>query len=417
MLYKRYPLTFAWVVWGIAATFYCYEYLLRILPSVMADYLRNLFMINGLAFGNLAAAYYYTYVPMQIPAGILMDRANPHKTLAIACLICVIGTYGFIKPNLYIAYSGRVLIGVGSAFAFVGVMKLATLWFPPSYFAFITGLTTSLGMIGAMLGNITLIHLIAWIGIPGLLMGAILIGTALTLLLFIVIPETPPYQGAQAVALLKPARYREKIIALLKDSQMWLLGIIGCSLFLSLTTFAEMWGIPYLTEHYHLSHQDAGYYNSLVFLGWAVGSPLMGYVGARFSLDKIPYLIRSNALLGALCFSLILYSPIITKPLLGILLFLCGLFSSVQVLVFTIVRNLYRSNISGMAFAITNLLVMLGGGLSQPIVGYLLDQSSKLSSVDGLIHFSAESFTYSLSLLPFAFIVAALLSGRIKIDR
>jgi len=43
---------------------------------------------------------------------------------------------------------------LGSAFAFVGVLKLASLWLPPSRFAFIAGLATSLGMVGAMVGDI-----------------------------------------------------------------------------------------------------------------------------------------------------------------------------------------------------------------------------------------------------------------------
>jgi MFS family permease len=417
MPYKRYPLIFAWIIWGLAAMFYCYEYLLRILPSVMSDYLRNLFMINGFAFGNLAAAYYYTYVPMQLPAGILMDRANPRKILAAACLVCAVGTYGFTSPHLYIAYMGRCLVGLGSAFAFVGVMKLSTLWFPPHYFSFITGLTTSLGMLGAMVGNITLVRLMHWLGPHKLLLGAVIIGFLLALIIHWIIPQHSTGQATQPVRPLNTGRYRTEIFALLQDPQMWLLGTIGCCLFLSLTTFAEMWGIPYLVEHYKLSQQYASYYNALVFLGWAMGSPLMGYLASRCHANHLPRLIAVNALLGAICFSLILYNSSFMKPYLGALLFLFGLFSSVQVVVFTIARNFYPLGLSGIAFAVTNLLVMLGGGLSQPMVGYLLDRSSELSRADGLLHFSSQAFVYGLSFLPVSFCLAALLSYCIKVNR
>jgi MFS family permease len=408
---------FAWIIWGLGAVFYCYEYLLRILPSVMTDYLRNLFMINGLALGNLAALYYYAYIPMQLPAGILMDRSSPRKILASACLICALGTYGFITSNVYIAYICRFLTGLGSAFAFVGIMKLSTLWFPENYFTFITGLTTTLGMLGAMAGNMTLIHLMNWIGPKELLLAILILGIVLAILLGTFIPEhSTSNNSAPKQAQLHLSAYWSNITSLFQDSQIWLLGIIGCSLFLSLTTFAELWGIPYLMCHYNLPQEIAAQYNSLVFLGWAVGSPLMGSLASRFSNRYLPCLIAFNSVLSAVCFSLILYISYWARPYLGILLFLFGLFSSVQVLIFTIVRNLYPHSIAGASFAVTNLIVMLGGGISQPIVGYWLDKFSGSSSAANLISFSSHSFVYALSFLPASLMLVSLLSFLIKSD-
>jgi MFS family permease len=377
----------------------------------MTDYLRNLFMINGLAFGNLAAVYYYAYIPMQLPAGILMDRTSPRKLLIFACLACGIGTYWFAQPNLTIAYLGRFLVGLGSAFAFVGVMKLATLWFPASYFSFLTGLTTSLGMVGAMMGNITLAHLMDLIGSHQLLKSAVIAGFILTVAMGIIIPEQSPQLTHKPIPTLRQSTYITQLFALLKDRQMWLLGIIGCCLFLSLTTFAEMWGIPYLICHYDLPTYKAASYNSLVFLGWAIGGPLMGSIASQFKKkDYRPLFIMLNALLGALCFSIMLYFPQWAKPYLGILLFGFGVFSAVQVIIFSIVRDFYNPSLSGIAFAVTNLLVMLGGGISQPLVGYLLDLFSLPSNSTHLLTFSNQGFIYAMSALPCAFVLAAFLS-------
>jgi MFS family permease len=44
----------------------------------------------------------------------------------------------------------RLMQGFGSAFAFVGTMYLATQWFPRRKIALLSGLTTSLGMLGAI---------------------------------------------------------------------------------------------------------------------------------------------------------------------------------------------------------------------------------------------------------------------------
>lgn len=413
--YTRRHIIFAWIIWSLSAIFYCYEYLLRILPSVMTEHLRHSFMINGLAFGNLAAVYYYAYIPMQLPAGILMDRTSPRKLLTLACLSCAIGTYGFAQPNLYIAYIGRFLVGTGSAFAFVGVMKLSTLWFPSSYFSFITGITTSLGMLGAMIGNITLTYLIRLLGTYYLLISAMATGLGLVLLINLIIPEKPPKFIIKEIKPLRQSTYLAEISYLFKDPQMWLLGFIGCCLFLSLTAFAEMWSIPYLTCHYKLPTHMAASYNSLVFLGWAIGGPLMGSLATQFKDNyHRKYFIMVNTLLSALCFSVMLYFPIFSKAYLGIILFLLGIFSSVQVIIFSIVKDLYLDSIAGTAFAVTNLLVMLGGGISQPMIGYLLDIFSHPTKTGHFITFSEKGFVYALSFLPCALIIAAIVSPRIK---
>lgn len=401
-----YKFFIAWAVWIIAATFYCYEYLLRILPSVMTEELRDLFQINGLALGNLSALYYYAYVPMQLPAGILMDRISPRKLLASACLICAFGTYGFAASNFYIACLGRFFIGFGSAFAFVGVMKLTQHFFPDRYFSFVTGLTTSLGMLGAMIGNLTLSHLIKTVGSSQLLFNGTLVGLVLSILILFGIPNTQTEQRP-----LQNFNYFLEIKRFLKDRQTWYLGLIGCFLFMSLTAFAEMWGVPYLMHCYSLSNAAAGHYNAFVFLGWAVGGPLMGSIAGNMRSNSSRYLlIAGSAFLGAICLSMMLYWPKFFINYLRWLLFFLGLFSSVQVIIFDIVKSAYPQRILGSAFAITNLIVMLGGVISQPILGYLLDNFSNTSHSTGLTTFSNQGFVSALSILPILFILTALLS-------
>ena len=117
-----------WVICGLGALFYCYEYLLRISPSVMMSDLMQAYHINATVFGNLAAFYYYAYTPMQLPVGILMDRYGPRRLLTFACLACALGSYLFAHAfHIELAQIGRFMVGFGSAFAFVGVLKLATI--------------------------------------------------------------------------------------------------------------------------------------------------------------------------------------------------------------------------------------------------------------------------------------------------
>ena len=112
----------AWLVCALGAVFYSYEYFLRISPSVMEHALRDHFNLSATGFGLLSAFYYYAYVPMQLPVGVLMDRFGPRRLLTIACLICVVGTFMFGDTVLFgVAAAGRFLVGLGSAFAFLKI--------------------------------------------------------------------------------------------------------------------------------------------------------------------------------------------------------------------------------------------------------------------------------------------------------
>ena len=68
---------YPWLVWGVAASFFFYKYVLQVFPSVMNPDLMRAFHISGAGLGNLAAYYFYAYLIMQIPVGILLDRYSP----------------------------------------------------------------------------------------------------------------------------------------------------------------------------------------------------------------------------------------------------------------------------------------------------------------------------------------------------
>jgi MFS family permease len=406
---------FPWLVCGLGALFYCYEYLLRILPSVMSEDLLKMYDISGVAFGNLVAFYYYAYTPMQLPAGMMMDRLGPRKLLVFASVICALGTYLFSYQYLPTAQIGRFFVGLGSAFAFVGVLKLASLWFPPSSFAFIAGMATSLGMLGAMIGDIVLSKLVVLLGSTMTLYLAAAIGLLLTIALWLVIPETKMLKTPTDATKLSYREFFSEVFKLFRNPQMWLIGIIGSLLYLSLSGFAEVWGIPYLIRAYGLSNSRAATAISLVFLGWGLGSPLVGWISDRIGNRRYPIIV--GALLGAVIFALILHFPFIASHSLGGMLFLFGVCSSTQIIVFPIARELNVSALAGTAIAVTNLFVMLGGALSEPLIGKALDVLTGTLTKGNLMAFSVESFGYALSIIPVMFILAAVLTCFVKETR
>ncbi|MFZ4077428.1 MAG: MFS transporter, partial [Legionellaceae bacterium] len=254
---------FGWLICALGAVFYSYEYFLRITPSVMEGALRDHFSLSATGFGLLSASYYYAYVPMQLPVGLLMDRFGPRRLLTFACLICVIGTWMFAGSSVVsYAAAGRFLVGFGSAFAFVGVLKLATLWLPEDKLGMVAGLASALGTVGAMLGDNVLGTMVSAMGWQHTVNLTALVGVGLTVILWFGIHDRKGHPEADGgtVATFRGALLDLKLIA--ANKQIWINGLYGCLVYLPTSVFAELWGIPYFSHAHHLSESAAEVANS-----------------------------------------------------------------------------------------------------------------------------------------------------------
>jgi MFS family permease len=367
----------AWLVCGLGAVFYSYEYLLRILPSVMAVPLSSHYGLSSASFGWLSAFYYYAYVPMQIPVGILMDKYGPRRLLTLGCFLCAFGAYLFaLTPYFWVAATGRFLVGLGSSFAFVGVLKLATLWLPEDKLGMVAGLAAALGTIGAMIGDNLLGSMVISVGWKDTVNLTAAFGFFLVIVLWFWIKDK---KETSACPTAKPERNSKNSLSELKliasNKQIWINGFYGCLVYLPTTVFAELWGIPYLKHAHNMTQEAADWGNSVIFLGFTFGAPIMGWISDKIHRRKFPMAVGA---FGAFFMSsLLLYSPGLTSTLVYIILFVLGFFYSSQAIVFAVGRENAPLSAAGTAMAFTNMIVMLGGMFVQPLVGWLLDLSAK----------------------------------------
>lgn len=405
---------FPWMMCAIGATFYIYEYLLRVSPSVMTSDLMLSFHIGAAALGNLAAFYYYIYTPMQLVVGLLMDRYGPRRLFTIAGLACGLGTYLFASTtNLLIAEMGRFLVGFGSAFGFVGVLKLATIWLPPERFAAVAGMTSALGTVGGILGNLALTSLVDHQGWRLTSYWAAIFGLGLTIVMFLVLRDGGKYQHRPA-SLEVPQPYIDfkavfqGLFKIIKNPQIWIVGIVGCLTYVTNSAFAELWGNPYLRQVYHMSSDAAARAISTSFFGWAIGGPLVGWFSDKIRQRRLPITIGAAA--AAIAIAVIIYVPDV--PIWGVYtaLFFFGFFSCAHVVVFAIGREISPQNSAGTAVAVTNMFTMIGGVLFQPLIGKVLDMHWSGDIVNGVRVYTTGDYQLALSVLPLAMLVTVFLT-------
>src|SRR5579875_2532191 len=91
MRFSFFRSAYPWMIVCCGMLFYCFNYFLRVSPSVMQSQLTQSFHITAYEFGLLTSAYYWAYTPMQIPAGMIYDKFGVRFVLCAASLIATLG--------------------------------------------------------------------------------------------------------------------------------------------------------------------------------------------------------------------------------------------------------------------------------------------------------------------------------------
>lgn len=370
-----------WFMVFLGAAFYCYEYVLRLIPSVVVPELMESFNINAAQIGLISGAYYVGYVFSSGIVGPIYDRFLPRKVIILAIMACILGSGLFaLAESLWLASFARFVIGFASAFGFIGVLKIGSMWVPKERFGAVAGLASFLGMLTAMTGQVKLSNLTAYLSWEQLSLNVGLSGFALLFLFIFFFRDAKQPALVTSKPVCSPWTFKKtfsSLMGLVHNKIFWMNGLIGCTTFLPITAFAELWGISYLEFAYDIPRQDAAFYNGLVFFGWACGGPFFGML-----FDKTQNWGRTVLIgtLGALISILwILYMPC-NRMTLPFLLFMFGFFGSSHVLAFISGRLLLPGQ-DGTALALTNFVIMMGGMIFQPLIGAALDLLARHTSL------------------------------------
>lgn len=380
-----------------------YKYAIEVSPSVMTSHLMGEFNIDGAQLGNLAACYFYAYLLMQIPAGLLVDRFGPRRVTTIAIAICGLGTILFASSNiLFLAQAGRFLSGLGAAFAALNCLKLTANWFPANRFAVMAGLMMTLGMLGAVGGQAPLSAFINALGWRDALFAIGVAGAIFSVVFWLVVRDHSKHHIHINLSPSGSSLW-ESCKAVFTSKQSWLLSIYSGLAFAPITAFGGLWGVPFISEAFELSKTQSANITSLLFIGFAIGAPLWGwfsdFIGNR---KKIMYV---GTALSAIAFSIILYVPI-SVWLLSATMLAFGFFLSTFLVCFTMIREINAPTVAATAIGFMNAFDALLGSLSDPLTGKFLDMGWQGKMVDGARVFSITTYKWALTTIPIYLVIA-----------
>ena len=379
-------------MWGIPAFLFFFAFLHRVAPGVIVKEIMQAFGASGELVGLLSAMYFYAYAGFMIPAGLLIDGFGVRRVVAGGSAIMGLGTLAMgMAATEPVLMSGRFLVGMGATVTFIGSLKIAASWFPPSHFGTLSAVTATVGIVGALAGTAPLAALVALAGWRG----AFTVIAAFTLLgavaCFLVVRDHPPGAAAATIAGPNLAEVLRGMVEVLGNRHTWP-PFLAFFFFYAAMGNLMLWAVPFLHDIYALPTTTAAVYASAVSLALLVSAPLTGYLSDRIlRRRKLPYTVLSACLV---VFWMALAMTAGLLPLRGVaaLLFGMGAVGGAFVLTWPIGREVNPPHLAGTAVAVANMGGFLGAALTQKYVGRVLDAGWTGAMAEGARVYPAAAY-------------------------
>ena len=369
------------------------------------------FQISYTLYGTLSAFYLYAYVPMQLIVGFLVDRFNMRYLLSSAVLFCSIGTFLVPLTNeFWVAATGRFLQGFGSAFAFVGLLKLGSVCLPKDRFATFSAAATALGFIGAAFGEFIINKMVANLGWERSLNELAVIGLFLCAVMYFILKLNPRSHKMAVFRAIPSQEIKTSFKDILTNKLIWFSGVLSFLIYLPTTVFADLWGVSYLESTKGYNKEQAALAIAMIYIGWAIGQPLFGHLSDRMHVRVS--LMRYGSFV-AFFLSLILLYLQLPYVLTCVLFAAFGIASGCQFLTFVLAKDVASHKTTGTAIAFVNTLAMLSGLIFQSVVGWVLDRNSSALGESSGAHL-ASSYYVAMMIIPIGIGIAFLMTFFVK---
>ncbi|MEY4593259.1 MAG: hypothetical protein RIR18_2154 [Pseudomonadota bacterium] len=384
---------------GITVSAFVLSFFQRFAPAGIAQDLVATFETSAASLGVLAATYFYVYTIMQVPTGIMVDTLGPRRVLVAGAIIGGIGSLIFgLAPTLNTALVGRLLIGLGVSVTFVSMLKIIAVWFEENRFASITGITVLLGNLGSVLAGAPLAAFASTMGWRGVFIAVGFISLALAAGCWFLVRDSAPSANPPQ----STNRFNRTIVL----GNLWritknpathpaiLVNFGTCGAFF---TFGGLWAMPYLMQVHGFSRNEAASHLSLLFLGFAVGSLIMGNLSDRLGKRR-PILVTACSL-NALIWMVWASGVPLPAGTSYVLILLMGLCTSGFTLSWACAKEVNPPMLSGMSTSVANMGGFLSAAIFQPLVGLVIDLSWDGQMLNGVRIYSTGDFQAGLALL------------------
>lgn len=394
-----------WLGWLVACTAGLFQFLLQTSSSVMILDLEKSFSLTSFGVSLLSSSYFYTYLICQIPAGMIIDAFKPRRTLFICQFLLAIFCYLFANANnIWLAGLARILMGIVCAPTFVAAFYLIARTLPQKSFTLVAGFTEAMAMLGGVLGEALLARSVTafgWRYTVIFLAAAALMMSMLAL--FVMRDDLIREEKSETTQEGKISVWHD-LFTMLQMPQAWINGLFCGLTFGVIAGFGAFWSVPFLMARFDISLNQAADASSMIFIGTAIGTPIVGWISDYFQTRRLLMILFSFA--AAVIFSIILYVPSVSYSAMFLLIGLLGFFSAIYLLPFAVIRDITPSRMRGTAMGYINMMcILIGSPIFQPLVGACLHAHSVIN---------LRAYQDAITIIPLSLLIAALLAFKVQ---
>ena len=361
----------ACIIWAVGSAFYLYQYFIRVIPSVIEHDLEMNFLATAAQVATAVGVYLLVYAPMQLIVGTLFDTIGVRKLFLHASTILTLSCLLPLIPadTLFYFALGRAVMGFASAFSFVGIMYICTMYFSREKLAMLSGLTSGLGVLGAIIAQVGLPKLKVTYGYNNIWILSICVGLGVFFLLYKFIPkENKPSSRERSVSMWEQCKTHLFFVG--KEWSTWNIGLLSGALYMPFAVFADFLSFPYFTKICGFSHTQAALLVAILNLSWAAGSPVVGWISDVTRSRKTPLVI--SGFLTAFSFAGLVLFPKMSFGVTALLAALIGICAGGQAIGFIACAEINPPETHASSIAFINMIVMGFCGVVQVIVGHVI---------------------------------------------
>ncbi len=398
-----------WIVCLTASLFFFYEFIQGNMFASIADNIMQDFHIQVDKMAYLSSIYYLSNVVFLFVAGMTLDRLSTKKTMSLAMLLCVLSTFLLAHTqSFYMALFCRFITGIGSAFCFLGPVRIASRWFPPTRMAMVTGSIVTIAMMGGMISQYPLTKLVVAVGWRESLSLVAWLGLGLLVVMMLFIKDKPD-------GVVLPINRETNLRSIAKKAYLNIQGL-RAALYASLmnmavAVFGAMLGSLYLIQRLGVSKEDAAMVNSMLFFGAIVGGPFMGWLSDKIGLRVLP--MKMGAIASLCTILCIMYLPV-SLSLMEILFFCLGFFTASQIISYALVAENSPPAMTATAVSLVSIFTQGGYIVYQNVFSAVLSRSGGMQMIDNVPVYSLQAYQHAAILFPLGLCVALLLLFRLK---
>lgn len=271
----------AWVVWSAGLLAYVVAVLDRTTFGVAGLDAAHRFAAGPGMVSTFVVLQLLVYAGAQIPAGVLLDRIGSKAMILTGGAVMVTGQLVLaFAESLPLAVAARAVVGLGDAFTFISVLRLVPHWFPPHRVPLVSQLTGISGQLGQILSAVPFLYLLGAEGWTTAF-SAVAVGGVLSLVLIVLLVDNAPagVVVADPVTDLRATLRSVKTVWLRPGTRLGFFSHLGTQF--SVTVFALMWGVPYLTAAQRVSRDWAGFLLTVSVLTAVAAGVVIGILTGR----------------------------------------------------------------------------------------------------------------------------------------